>query len=1264
MKSVKKTFSVLLFSAILLSVLDLNAQMPADLQGQAVATCYSGDNGSGTMDGYVIGVVDIHNPSSTGSNLMPPMFHPNNWKASRLGQVFGVAIDKRNNIYTTASTSYSAFDYTNQPLAFGSAGPGGIYKLDGVTGAVSDFVTSVPYSTSNVIGTSNLPNGVSAGTGPGLGNICYDEVHDKLFVSNFEDGKIYRINPITSKIDGVYDPVASANPAGTSNSAMFVDNGFSGFAPLGERVWAVAYNFYENRLYYSVWVEDRRTGSTAAKKNIIRSVALNSSGDFIPSTDKTEVAIDDYNGSWSSPVSDIAFSKGGAVYSSMLVGSRGMWSDVVATAHFAKTVQYKGSSFTGYSPDVQYTVGSFSNGRNSAGGVDYGYLTYNADGSNDDCDQRVWMTGDYLIFDPNFGAVYGLQSSPVAGNAGNHQAVGHFIDLNGVSGSLDKTEIGDVEVFRNCNNPCDIVNEFVKNGSLEDGGIPELRGDFQSVTFDWFAVAGDPDIFDSRFASCLPSPIPPNTPPCGLSPLDINCIGIPCNHFGFQNHRLTGTSTQRYAGLYSLGVFDKSEQLPRSKYLDYLELLEGFLIEGIGTELTQPMDTATTYNISFFVSKAEKGEVANILNDDEAFFKIKLSTEPAEIGLAGALPFTPTDAEEFYYGSVKDTAGWKLISFNIKPTKSYKYLIIESTYPIDIYQKIIDVISTDFNPDDTASGPLSDVVGLTQLESYFYIDDISVRETCTVIDSVTADAGVDISMCGAGINNVILGGAPTAINGTAPYQYLWAGVSGSYGVINNIDDANPVVSPRTTSVYKVTVTDANGKSDVDFVTVIVDSDFKVDAGPDVLQCDNNCVNIGGNPTVENGSGSYSYNWIPSLYVSGSTTISNPQVCIPWGSVDYNVEVIDNISGCKVNDHVKVTRENLGYEYVPNGGFAANNLSGQGAPIERGQLQSHSSEWLTATGTPDLFDREMICGLRCLPFDNVGVPNNYFGFQSHRTNNSIERYAGIWIAKVDYVEDLLDYPDGIPRITLYDELRNRLMEINEDLSSNVVEGIEVKLSKTLLEDQLYTVTYYASIADKGELSAVVADDVILSVKMSEVFQSSDNFLPTGGVEIIENKITSHGSWQQVQFTFRAKRDYKYLIIETKNLIGGQEAYVYVDDVSVKRTCGNAVVSTHSIAYRQPFNANSYQAGVSAKEIEVTLFPTPTKGDITLEFNYQVSNVNILILDLTGKKLKEINKEFEQSKQIVVETSDLSNGTYIIKIETELGISFKQFMVLKE
>ena len=128
-------------------------------------------------------------------------------------------------IYVCATTAYGDMSTSPYPAGgLGPAGPAGVYKLDGVTGDVSVFLTTG----SGTPGTNELPGTGAPGTSvppPGLGNICHDPVHNQFFVSDFDDGLIYRIDS-NGIILSVFDPFGSLPDA-------------ISFVPLGERIWGV-----------------------------------------------------------------------------------------------------------------------------------------------------------------------------------------------------------------------------------------------------------------------------------------------------------------------------------------------------------------------------------------------------------------------------------------------------------------------------------------------------------------------------------------------------------------------------------------------------------------------------------------------------------------------------------------------------------------------------------------------------------------------------------------------------------------------------------------------------------------------------------------------------------------------------------------------------------------------------------------------------------------------------------------------------------------
>jgi len=475
--------------------------------GEAVVTCFPGFvNNIYTQPIHpnlpVLGIVDVRDRTgaplgSSGywSDASSNIYHPAGaWTHSTMGLVFGLAIDGADNIYATTTTVYGCEDGVFQP--FGPAGPGGIYRIDPAD-AVSQFITTGPF----VPGGNQLPN-----TGSGLGNICYDPDHDQLFVTNFHDGMIYRIALPAGTIVDRFDPFTTGNGPSTDNP---------NFVELDERTWGIAYNKVDGRLYFSRWREDgdRRFDDRA---NEIWSVGIDPASGAFQSTNcssgtcsggellELEMPFFDISGSgnlaYSCPVSDISFSEKGF----MLIAERTMITDCGEArfrdpndnfgpsdvAHRSRVLEFFRSTpltwelTPGHGNAVPpFTLGNYANelkfvlantGRNSSGGVDYGYESFTPPDTPMVCDDMVWASFDGFSLQPlpsGSNNIYGMKGmdATTGGNTSNS----YLIDYDDNPSNSSKSMQGDVEVFR-CAEcppsppPCDSLMVMVSDSVVMD----------------------------------------------------------------------------------------------------------------------------------------------------------------------------------------------------------------------------------------------------------------------------------------------------------------------------------------------------------------------------------------------------------------------------------------------------------------------------------------------------------------------------------------------------------------------------------------------------------------------------------------------------------------------------------------------------------------------------------------------------------------------------------------------------------------------------
>lgn len=463
--------------------------------GQAVVTCYSGD----VATNPVFAIVDhVDDPAGHGAVVNQDWkaatieHNDPSWTLQGLGsEVFGVALDDapKPNIYLSSTTIYQSNWFGNfRDYNQTTPGRGQIYKVDGNTWTAAPLLPTP------------LPN-----TGQGLGNLAYDPVNRQLLVTNFHDGKIYRVDPSTGALrspNPVFDPVFP-EPSDPPTP--------DGFAPLGERLWGIG--VFNNRVYLARWRRDFKSGSD----NEIWSVGLDSVG-AMTGTLQREIVLHAATEGYM-PVSDITFTKKGR----MLVAQHGMNSnyknndpyqkDIDGRPHEAFVLEYVLNTSTGkwdLQPVPKFQIGiypGYSNRRaNAAGGVSWSCPLI--------AGEPAWMvaTGDALKL--NTEKVYGIQITPATGGKVENS---YILDINQSTDDYDKTEIGDVEVYNVCEGGCAEVTPVKILCAADGTGDYFVTLSVKNLTPDtihhiWLlglpsTVSANPSYFN---LDLLGTPIPPN----------------------------------------------------------------------------------------------------------------------------------------------------------------------------------------------------------------------------------------------------------------------------------------------------------------------------------------------------------------------------------------------------------------------------------------------------------------------------------------------------------------------------------------------------------------------------------------------------------------------------------------------------------------------------------------------------------------------------------------------------------------------------------
>ncbi len=425
-------------------------------------------------------VFDVSNLGGPAAGQMvntPPPFHVS---ADLIGQVFGVAFDDglrdgkpsgAPNLYAAASSMHGVRIVTPDEDGDGRAerqrvgkpgatfmagqfavnnggGPGSIWKIDGLTGAVTLFAN------------------IDTNSGPGLGNIAFDRTRQQIFASDLDTGLIHRISLDGALVDtfdhGLTGPGTRGLPEIADDGAiMDIQGGFNsedpetwGMTQDARRVWGLA--VHGDRLYYAV-----------SHLGDIWSVGLTAEGGFANDPQR-EIVIEAPN---KLPVTAISFDGAGVMYLAQRGASRNAY-DYSELAESGKGEVLRYAPEQPDDPQTEsrwrpvpetYASGFPAGNRQSNGGVDLQY-GYDRQGRIDPrvCTGTMVNSGDRLRDNPEMAdrlaaggpaSVQGFQMSaiPLVRPQNQPPFGAWFVDYDDIfDDASSRGQVGDIAIWRPC----------------------------------------------------------------------------------------------------------------------------------------------------------------------------------------------------------------------------------------------------------------------------------------------------------------------------------------------------------------------------------------------------------------------------------------------------------------------------------------------------------------------------------------------------------------------------------------------------------------------------------------------------------------------------------------------------------------------------------------------------------------------------------------------------------------------------------------------
>jgi len=207
-------------------------------------------------------------------------------------------------------------------------------------------------------------------------------------------------------------------------------------------------------------------------------------------------------------------------------------------------------------------------------------------------------------------------------------------------------------------------------------------------------------------------------------------------------------------------------------------------------------------------------------------------------------------------------------------------------------------------------------------------------EGCSNTDNVTVTVNNAPSILLSDDATICTGGS-VELNASGGTAYVWSPTTG----LDNPLSANPTASPIVTTIYTVSVTNAEGCIGEESVTISVATELLGDAGSDQLICEGESVQL-------QASGGTTYSWQPTTGLS-NPNIANP-IASPNSSISYTVLISDGICNDEATVSVNVSDQNI----VANAGSDVTICAGESFSLGVNPIAGQSYNWSPAIGLND------------------------------------------------------------------------------------------------------------------------------------------------------------------------------------------------------------------------------------------------------------------------------------------------------------------------